>query len=459
MNPEVPNAVAQVIEKAMAPHPDQRYSSAAVMRQALRSVALNAPPSSLHRAQTLTDEPARVNAHTDSRSRSGNRGLPPPPIMSPEAAQPGMAQAAAKPAETQVTDHVIVLLDKVGQSQAGKNGQGRNPQQSKHNGVPAKAAPSSAKAAPSSAKAAPAFQEKAPPAMQVQSKEIRERSLRGKSAGANGRPVNGARPKPPSGKKDVRGKSFFLKKVQVEQEKKSQSAGSSKRNKSKTLPYAFAISVFVTMTAGTVIEAYRKAPALYALVTKFVPPASANPNTGEPSARVEALRYYLEIAPSNNAAGQKTIRATGLGALETGAKFKFHFKPTEGGYLYLIAHENGVPKTFLTSLPAPSSVVASGQDFNFPEGEQWFMIQREVERTPFTVIYSKTQLKAPALFSSAAGHDLSDEEQQELIDWKKRYAAPAQVQIKDGNQPFVSVQSQERAANEPVIFDISGKRQ
>jgi hypothetical protein len=31
--------------------------------------------------------------------------------------------------------------------------------------------------------------------------------------------------------------------------------------------------------------------------------------------------------------------------------------------------------------------------------------------------------------------------------------------MKDGNQPFVSVQPPERAANEPIIFDVSIKGQ
>ena len=88
MAPEVPAAIAQVIEKAMAPHPDQRYNSAAAMRQALRSVASSAPPPSLHRAQTLTDEPAKAPASAgEGRPRNANRILPTPPAMRPDGAQ------------------------------------------------------------------------------------------------------------------------------------------------------------------------------------------------------------------------------------------------------------------------------------------------------------------------------------------------------------------------------------
>jgi hypothetical protein len=108
-----------------------------------------------------------------------------------------------------------------------------------------------------------------------------------------------------------------------------------------------------------------------------------------------------------------------------------------------------------------TNLSAAGWDFNFPDGGQWFMIQKDAESTPFTVIFSKTQLKAPAFLSLEAGRDLSAEERQELMDLKKRYAAnaPDLVAMKDGNQPFISVQPPERAANEPIIVDISIKRQ
>jgi hypothetical protein len=44
---------------------------------------------------------------------------------------------------------------------------------------------------------------------------------------------------------------------------------------------------------------------------------------------------------------------------------------------------------------------------------------------------------------------------------RKQYAGntPELVTMRSGNQPFVSVQSPARAANEPIIFDVSIKRQ
>jgi serine/threonine protein kinase len=457
MNPEVPAPVAQVIEKAMAAHPDQRYSSAAALRQALRSVASSAPPASLHRAQTLTDEPVKVNAA--AVERVANRALPPPPVVRPEAEQPAAAQASAKPAESQITDHVIVLLDKVGQSLSGKNSQGRD---SRRKEAPPKAAPALTPA--------PAVQERTPPASPTPSKDAQEKNLRGNAARGNefrgnGPQENDVRMKQVPRKKDVRGKSFFLKKVRQQQDKKLRAARSSRRIGSKSLPSSFAISLLITLTVGIVAyPAYKMWPGL------FTNPAGLFTNIGGPgvvSSRFEALRYYLEINPSNDSAGPKAIRATGFAPVEVGAKFRFHFKPAEDGYFYVIAlNESGVPQTFLTSRPTPSSGVTTnsgpaGRDFHFPDGEQWFMTQKNVVSTPFTVIFSKTQLKAPAFLSTEAGRDLTAGEQQEMMELKKRYAAssPELVAMKDGNQPFVSVQPPERAANEPIIFDISIKHQ
>src|SRR4030095_510717 len=157
MNPEVPARVAEVMKKAMAAHPDQRYGSAAAMRQALRSVALSAPPASLHRAQTLTDEPVKVNAAAVERSE--NRPLPTPPVVRAEA-----PQAAAQKADSQITDHIIVLLDKVGQSLSGENSPGRN---SRRNEAPPKATPAPA----------PVVQERTPPAPPVQAMDSQEKNL------------------------------------------------------------------------------------------------------------------------------------------------------------------------------------------------------------------------------------------------------------------------------------------
>jgi len=449
LNPLVPPATAQVIEKAMAAHPDQRYSSAAALRQALRSAASNTPPVSLHRAQTLTDEPLKANAAVaDARPKSGKVILPQLPVAPPAVANPAMEQPAAKPAESQIPDHVIILLDKVGQKTPEKDAREKN------------------------------VQERNLPGKDVPGKDAQEQDVRGKDA-----PEKEFRGKDPR-EKDVRGKigrrgkdiqkgrSFFLKKIargkavngQPEQSPKAERKGRPARPiQRKPLPFSLAVYILITLTLGILVyKVFEKRPDLIAeLVPNIGGAALAIPM------RVEVLRYYLEIASSSNTKGDGVTRTTGLMPLEGGTKFKFHFKLAEGGYLYIIAlGKNGVPQTFLTAQPMPSSGVTTnwseaGADFNFPDGGQWFRIQEDAENTPFTVIFSKTPLKTPSFLSSQSGRELNDDERQELVALRKRYAAggPELVAMRDDNQPAVVVQSPvERAASGPIIFDVSIKR-
>jgi serine/threonine protein kinase len=371
LNPDVPPYIASVIEKAMSPHPDQRYGSAAAMRQALRNANNNVPPVSLHRVPTLTDEPMLVTvaaARTNLQAKAS--------VLQQQAAQ----AAAAKPAARATQDHVILLLDDVKQ-----------------------------------------------------------------------KPSNGALPKPPAKPK---------------QSKAQARAASRKRamwyGVSAFLLIALAVCVVVYKTLKTRPNLLAKAAGLVTTTqTNVSGPALAIPM------RVEVLRYHLEIASSGNKASNEITRATGLMPLEGGTKFKFHFRPAEGGYLYIIAlGKNGVPQTFLTSQPMPASGVTTnwtnaGRGFQFPDGGQWFMIQKDADNTPFIVIFSQTPLKTPAFLSSQSGRDLTPAEQQELMDLRKHYAgnAPELVAMMDDGQPTVTVQvPAERVANEPIVFDVSIKR-
>jgi hypothetical protein len=385
-----------------------------------------------------------------------------------EAGQQVLSEDAAKSAESPITDHIIVLLDKVSQSLSGngaqrrtsRNSQGaqrRNSRASRGKDVTPKAIPS------------PDVKERNTPVIEVPSKEVQEMNLRGKDVKGNGPQENDLRLKQLPRRKDVGGKSFFLRKVRQQREKQLRAAKWAKLKLGKTLPSTLAIFLLVALTVGVGgYQAYKAWPNLFISAEELA--STTSTNIGGPtliSSRIESLRYYLEIDPSNGPTTQNPLRATGMAPLEGGAKFKFHFKPTDGGYLYVIAlGENGLPQTYLTSQPMPLSGVTSnrsvaGSDFRFPDGEQWFTIQEDAENTPFIIIFSKTQLKTPAFLSSQAGRDLGAEEQQELMNLRKQYAAntPELVTMRSGNQPFISVQSPARAANEPIIFDVSIKRQ
>jgi serine/threonine protein kinase len=102
LNPEVPPVVAGVIEKAMTPHPDKRYPSAAIMRQALRNASRNIPTSNLHRVPTLTDIPMRSKVAAAAAAV----------VFDPQS-QPKPQSGSLNAVEEQEpsTDHYILLLE------------------------------------------------------------------------------------------------------------------------------------------------------------------------------------------------------------------------------------------------------------------------------------------------------------------------------------------------------------
>jgi len=186
-----------------------------------------------------------------------------------------------------------------------------------------------------------------------------------------------------------------------------------------------------------------------------VPPPTA--------ARREALRYYLELEPS----GGSPTQATGFEPLDAGRRFKFHFTPREGGYLYLIALGKGnTLKTFLTAQPLSASgvktnQVAAGRDFQFPGGDAWLVIEREADATPFTIIFSPSPLETPRFLAAPAGRSLTADEQNELAAWRERFkaAAPELAPQESNHQSKVAVsRPAERSINGPLIFDILIKR-
>ena len=228
--------------------------------------------------------------------------------------------------------------------------------------------------------------------------------------------------------------------------------------------YGVAAMVLMVMTLGLLtVRSRETGQDLLAGAADLVNTTQANVAASTIPIRVEALRYHLEITDPNGA----VARDTGLEPLPAGSRFKFHFKMREGGYLYLIARgKNGAPQTFLTTQPMAASGVTtnwgtSGKDFQFPDGGQWLMLQREADAAPFTVVYSPTQLEAPAFLAMPSGHELTAAEQQEWQAFRQRYAGykPDLMATEDGNQPAVVVQMPTQAkSGEPLIFDIAVKR-
>jgi len=190
--------------------------------------------------------------------------------------------------------------------------------------------------------------------------------------------------------------------------------------------------------------------------------SSSNPAGGDVAGAHELGRYWLQV---NTPGQENSIRADELVQMASGQQFKFHFSPSENGYLYIIGPgEGNVPTTFLTARPAAAFGVKtneakSGEDFVFPldtrTNENWLNLDKSAGTDEFTIIFSGTRLTAPAFLNEAALHKLSESEQADLAraitDFQPNLAGTEVM--KNGHAPFVSVKVPQSAADgAPVVF-------
>lgn len=348
LNPEIPVRVAEALHLAMAQQPENRFASAAVMRQALRNAARNVSISNFHRSPTL------VNGWASSPNNAHGKGGQP--------------------------DSLIILLDEK---------------------------------------------------------------------------------KPDSGWHVVEDDA----QKPAENHKETQSAKKQSR-RPRTIWYAVCALVLMALTTAIMVRDSQLAKqnllggAVELATTRVIPSNTIL----EAPMRVEVLRYFLEVLPAD---GKATTRVTGMTPLASGSRFKFHFKPRQNGYFYLLAlGKNGKLQTFLTERPMPASGVTTNRsvadgDYQFPDAGQYFMLPRDAETAPFTIIFSQEPLKTPGFLTMQSGHELTDTELQELAELRKRSSStsPNLVALVDDNQPVVAVQIlAARDKSEPLVFDISVKR-
>ena len=150
--------------------------------------------------------------------------------------------------------------------------------------------------------------------------------------------------------------------------------------------------------------------------------------------------------------------------MASGQEFKFHFSPSENGYLYIIGPgEKNAPTTFLTAKPAEAfgaktNEVKSGENFAFPgetgQNTNWLTLDKTAGTDEFTIVFSTKPLSDPGFLSGPALHQLTPDEQQQLDSFRERSkanSAGTEV-IKTGASPFVSVKVPQNAEGNPVIF-------
>ena len=178
----------------------------------------------------------------------------------------------------------------------------------------------------------------------------------------------------------------------------------------------------------------------------------------------EVGRYWLQV---NTADKSDSVRADEQLKMISGQQFKFHFSPSENGYLYIIGPgDNNAPTTFLTAKPAAefgvdTNEVKSGQDFSFPadtrKNESWLNLDKDPGTDEFTIIFSNNPLTTPDFLDAEALKVLNAAEQKELDDSIAQFKANVlgTEVIKTGASPFVSVKVPQTAAEgAPVVFKV-----
>jgi hypothetical protein len=153
--------------------------------------------------------------------------------------------------------------------------------------------------------------------------------------------------------------------------------------------------------------------------------------------------------------------------LASGQSFKFHFRPNESGYLYIIGPgDKNVPTAFLTAKPdsktgLKTNEIKSGLDFSFPSGNKWLTLDKTPGSDNYTIIFSGEPLSAPAFLAAASVHVLSAAEQSELESFRAQHKGNTAATDTMGDiasadaKPFVSVKVPPTLKEgAPVIFDV-----
>jgi hypothetical protein len=185
---------------------------------------------------------------------------------------------------------------------------------------------------------------------------------------------------------------------------------------------------------------------------------------GDVAGAHEIGRYWLQV---NSESESNSVRADEELQMASGQQFRFHFSPSQNGYLYIIGPgEGNVPLTFLTTKPArdfgvKSNEVKSGQDFVFPADTRtkynWLNLDETAGTDEFTVIFSGAPLTTPAFLDEEALRALSESDLAELnqatAGFKSNLAGTEAM--KNAPAPFVSVKVPQSAAEgAPVVFKI-----
>ena len=194
--------------------------------------------------------------------------------------------------------------------------------------------------------------------------------------------------------------------------------------------------------------------------SNVAPNVNANiPSVSSEVPKVEAASYWFEAFDKPEDETGKRV-AEPAATLVSGQRFRFHFKPAERGYLYIIGPgEGGNAQTILLTAqgagPLKTNLVGAGADFAFPS---WTKLKLDVQpgADEFAFIFSPKPLNAPAFLAGKFMHALTTAEVSELEEFRSQFKsdAPAVSVGGDGAERRVVVNVPATTEGHPVIFDV-----
>ncbi|MBI4852237.1 MAG: protein kinase [Acidobacteria bacterium] len=197
------------------------------------------------------------------------------------------------------------------------------------------------------------------------------------------------------------------------------------------------------------------------------PTPSLSPN---PMEQTEILRYWLEFTPFDKKKTDKTLFMADVSNIASNNVFKFHFLPSQSGYLYILGlGENDLLVNFLSNKPAQeatglkSNKITIGEKITFPSGitpngeERIVRLREKPGKEIYTVIFSPKQLTSLSFLDKEPGYELSVKE---LAQWEQFRATAklAKVNFETGNQELASLAKvlvSNVKPEEPIIFNIT----
>jgi tRNA A-37 threonylcarbamoyl transferase component Bud32 len=200
------------------------------------------------------------------------------------------------------------------------------------------------------------------------------------------------------------------------------------------------------------------------LVMNFYPIKNPGGTVPPHPTSIEVLEYYLVLE-----GGKRTTESEAIGRDQ---RFRIHFEPRMSGYLYILT-PGGQPQkiliTLLTSQPDPltgvtTNRIEAGRGYQFPgeTSEPLRIVDPRPDKASFTIIFSVKPLDTPIFLAGPARRNLSESEIQQWNGYRGQYE-PSGLQLTPksvGAQPAKVVMATTSLLDSgPLIFDVFIPRQ